>query len=296
MSQSASGYSRDSGRTGCSPGHEPDVHDPGISDYYALVRTACSSWSSDVSTNGSTVDAHSSLSIRRAERSIRSRQSTTQRKIAAILSAYDDLIENNNRRIKLLEEMVQRIYREWFVDFRYPGHEDVPLVDSELGPIPRGWDDRQRLRDASPRIRRATQPQRSDTAVDGLPMPFSQLDMTSRAMESFDCERIKRSIGECRRVLASTGDILYRQVLHATQSVEFVARPYGFLHSRRCSASTATGPASRSSPAICLAGVRRMRRCAASTSAIVKALRARDCAHLQPNRSAMRFALPVSCR
>jgi type I restriction enzyme S subunit len=63
----------------------------------------------------------------------------TQRKIAAILSAYDDLIENNNRRIKLLEEMAQRIYREWFVDFRYPGHEGVPLVDSELGPVPEGW-------------------------------------------------------------------------------------------------------------------------------------------------------------
>lgn len=63
----------------------------------------------------------------------------TQRKIAAILCTYDDLIENNTRRINLLEEMAQRIYREWFVDFRYPGHEDVPLVDSEIGPIPRGW-------------------------------------------------------------------------------------------------------------------------------------------------------------
>ncbi len=63
----------------------------------------------------------------------------TQRKIAAILAAYDDLIENNNRRVKLLEEMAQRIYHEWFVDFRYPGHENVPLVDSELGPIPEGW-------------------------------------------------------------------------------------------------------------------------------------------------------------
>jgi type I restriction enzyme, S subunit len=64
----------------------------------------------------------------------------TQRKIAATLSAYDDLIENNKRRIKLLEEMAQRIYGEWFVDFRYPGHESVPLVDSKLGPIPEGWD------------------------------------------------------------------------------------------------------------------------------------------------------------
>lgn len=64
---------------------------------------------------------------------------STQHKIVAILSAYDNLIENNNRRIRLLEEMAQRIYREWFVDFRYPGHEDVPLVDTELGPIPAGW-------------------------------------------------------------------------------------------------------------------------------------------------------------
>jgi type I restriction enzyme S subunit len=62
-----------------------------------------------------------------------------QRKIAAVLSAYDDLIENNTRRIKILEEMAQRIYREWFVDFRYPGHEGVPLVDSDRGLIPEGW-------------------------------------------------------------------------------------------------------------------------------------------------------------
>jgi type I restriction enzyme S subunit len=62
-----------------------------------------------------------------------------QRKIAAILSAYDDLAENNDRRIGILEEMAQRTYREWFVEFRFPGHENVPLVDSELGPIPQGW-------------------------------------------------------------------------------------------------------------------------------------------------------------
>ena len=59
-----------------------------------------------------------------------------QRKITAILSAYDDLIENNSRRISLMEEMARRVYREWFVDLRYPGHENVPLMDSELGPIP----------------------------------------------------------------------------------------------------------------------------------------------------------------
>lgn len=65
---------------------------------------------------------------------------STQRKIAAILSAYDDLIENNLRRIKILEEMAQNLYREWFVKFRFPGHERVRMVDSPLGKIPEGWE------------------------------------------------------------------------------------------------------------------------------------------------------------
>ena len=63
-----------------------------------------------------------------------------QRKIAAILGNYDDLIENNTCRIKILEEMAGTIYREWFVDFRFPGHENVRMVDSELGLIPQGWE------------------------------------------------------------------------------------------------------------------------------------------------------------
>lgn len=65
---------------------------------------------------------------------------STQHKIASILSAYDDLIENNTRRIAILEEMAQRLYREWFVDFRFPGHEGVRMVESELGPVPEGWE------------------------------------------------------------------------------------------------------------------------------------------------------------
>jgi type I restriction enzyme S subunit len=62
-----------------------------------------------------------------------------QRRIAGILSAYDELIENNQQRIRILEEMARMLYREWFVNFRFPGHEKVPLVDSPLGPIPKGW-------------------------------------------------------------------------------------------------------------------------------------------------------------
>jgi len=63
----------------------------------------------------------------------------TQRSIASILSAYDDLIENNTRRIAILEAMARAIYREWFVNFRFPGHEAVKLVDSPLRKIPQAW-------------------------------------------------------------------------------------------------------------------------------------------------------------
>src|SRR5271165_4160107 len=63
-----------------------------------------------------------------------------QRRIAGILSAYDELIENNLRRIRILEEMARSIYREWFVNFRFPGHDKLSLVVSSLGPIPQGWE------------------------------------------------------------------------------------------------------------------------------------------------------------
>ncbi len=64
----------------------------------------------------------------------------TQERIGAILYAYDDLIENNTRRIAVLEEMARRIFEEWFVHFRAPGCEGLPMVDSAVGPIPKGWE------------------------------------------------------------------------------------------------------------------------------------------------------------
>lgn len=59
-----------------------------------------------------------------------------QKKIASILKSYDDLIENNQKQIKLLEEASHRLYKEWFVDLRFPGHEDVKVVDG----VPEGWE------------------------------------------------------------------------------------------------------------------------------------------------------------
>ena len=63
-----------------------------------------------------------------------------QQRIAGILSAYDELIENSQRRIKILEAMARGLYREWFVHFRFPGHENHPRVASALGEIPAGWE------------------------------------------------------------------------------------------------------------------------------------------------------------
>ncbi len=81
----------------------------------------------------------------------------TQHRIASILSTYDDLIENNTRRIQILEEMAQRLYREWFVYFRFPGHEKVKMVRG----VPEGWEVK-RLGDVVEEVRRSVDPTEID--------------------------------------------------------------------------------------------------------------------------------------
>lgn len=83
----------------------------------------------------------------------------TQRRIADILSAYDDLIENNRKQIKLLEEAAQRLYREWFVDLRFPGHEHTKIVDG----VPEGWE-KSTVSNISSVLRRGISPKYNDQA------------------------------------------------------------------------------------------------------------------------------------
>lgn len=80
-----------------------------------------------------------------------------QQRIAGILSAYDELIENSQRRIKILESMARALYREWFVHFRFPGFENHPRVASPLGEIPQGWEVK-KLGDISSYINRGITP------------------------------------------------------------------------------------------------------------------------------------------
>lgn len=83
--------------------------------------------------NGATVSHVNMPIIRNLEIELPDRE--TQDRIADVLSAYDELIENNRRQIKLLEEAARRLYREWFIDLKFPGHETTPIVDG----LPEGW-------------------------------------------------------------------------------------------------------------------------------------------------------------
>lgn len=95
-------------------------------------------WIINQSSHGATMTSLNQGIIGRI--SLRLPPPTLQAKIVAILTAYDDLLENNLRRIKILEEMARLIYSEWFVNFRFPGHERVKMVKSRLGDVPEGWD------------------------------------------------------------------------------------------------------------------------------------------------------------
>jgi type I restriction enzyme, S subunit len=143
-----------------------------------------------------------------------------QRSIARILSAYDDLIENCERRIRILDEMVRALYREWFVLLRYPGHEKVPLVDSSLGRIPRGWEV-QRF-DEIVRVHRGRSYRTPDLA-DAGGVPFVNLKCINRD-GGFRRSGIKRFVGVAPESHAvRSGDIVVA-VTDMTQERRIVAR------------------------------------------------------------------------
>ncbi len=91
-----------------------------------------------IAQGGATREALTKESIENFEITIPNSKKS-QDKIANILLNYDKLIENNNKRIKILEELAQKIYKEWFIDFKFPNHETTTFKDSELGKIPSDW-------------------------------------------------------------------------------------------------------------------------------------------------------------
>ncbi|MEJ1369808.1 MAG: restriction endonuclease subunit S [Candidatus Sedimenticola sp. (ex Thyasira tokunagai)] len=112
---------------------------------YVFLTKAHQFWMMQQCSHGATMASLNQDIIKRIQLSLP--PLTTQRHIASILSTYDDLIENNTRRIAILEEMARRLYEEWFVKFRFPGHEEVSFVDDdEVGRHPNDWE-RKTLKD-----------------------------------------------------------------------------------------------------------------------------------------------------
>lgn len=148
--------------------------------------------------------------------------SLTQKQIANTLSAYDDLIENNNRRIKILEETAQKIYTEWFANFRFPGHEKVKMVDSgtKLGMIPEGWEVHH-LDDCL--IVHRGKSYTSEELVDEGGLPFINLKCVNR-YGGFRKDGIKRFSGKYKDTqMVTMGDIVMA-VTDMTQERMIVAR------------------------------------------------------------------------
>jgi type I restriction enzyme S subunit len=128
-----------------------------------------------------------------------------QRKIAAVLSAYDDLIENNPRRIAVLERMARLLYQEWFVRFHFPGHEDVAMVDSELGPVPEGWEVKP-LGEIAEQVRRNVKPDEVDPAT-----PYIGLGhMPKRAIALSDWGRADET--KSTKLMFRRGEILFGKI------------------------------------------------------------------------------------
>ncbi len=144
----------------------------------------------------------------------------TQEKIAAILSAYDDLIDNNTRRIAILEEMARSLYREWFVESRFPGHEGIEMVGAELGLVPTDWEPT--TIDKVAKVIRGRSYRGADVVDEGG-MPFLNLKCVGRD-GGFRHDGIKFYVGPYKESqTARAGDIIMA-VTDMTQERRIIAR------------------------------------------------------------------------
>ena len=128
-----------------------------------------------------------------------------QQRIAGILSAYDELIENSQRRIKILEAMARALYREWFVHFRFPGHESVPRTASPLGEIPQGWEVK-KLGDIAEDMRRNVPKGELEE-----PRPFVGLEHIPRRSLALDAWDTTNALGS-NKLEFKKGEVLFGKI------------------------------------------------------------------------------------
>jgi type I restriction enzyme S subunit len=138
-----------------------------------------------------------------------------QKKIGNILSIHDDLIENNRRRIVLLEEAARLLYREWFIHFRFPGHEHVKIIDGQ----PEGWEQR-RLGDIAVTNRESYQ-------AKNLPLAINYIDISSvteRRIISKTSLPATEAPGRARRKIQD-GDIIWSNVRPNLRAYALILEP-----------------------------------------------------------------------
>ncbi|WP_148705509.1 restriction endonuclease subunit S [Methanosarcina siciliae] len=142
-----------------------------------------------------------------------------QHKISIILSNYDDLIENNTRRIEILEQMAKLIYEEWFVKFRFPGHENVKMVPSELGEIPEGWEVR--------KLEIIANVNESSIKYGGAPQEINYIDISSVTTGKIDeIKSIAFADAPSRaRRIVKHGDIIWSTVRPNRKSFAMILNP-----------------------------------------------------------------------
>ena len=150
-----------------------------------------------------------------------------QKKIAKFLSNYDDLIENNNRRIKILEEMAQKIYKEWFVDFKFPGHETTTFKDSPLGKIPNDWEVKKVVELSTLSKGKSYKSSELVDKKDGL--PFLNLKCVERD-GGFKREGLKWFCGKYNDNHVVLPEDIIMAVTDMTQERKLVARPARIPH------------------------------------------------------------------
>lgn len=150
-----------------------------------------------------------------------------QDKIAQILSNYDDLIENNNKRIKILEEMAQKIYKEWFVDFKFPGHETATFKDSPMGKIPTDWEVKKVVELSTLSKGKSYKSSELVDKKDGL--PFLNLKCVERD-GGFKREGLKWFCGKYNDNHVVLPEDIIMAVTDMTQERKLVARPARIPH------------------------------------------------------------------
>ena len=158
---------------------------------------------------------------------IKIHEKNEQLKIAKLLSNYDDLIENNNKRIKILKEMAQKIYKEWFVDFKFPGHETTTFKDSPLGKIPNDWEVKKVVELSTLSKGKSYKSSELVDKKDGL--PFLNLKCVERD-GGFKREGLKWFCGKYNDNQVVLPEDIIMAVTDMTQERKLVARPARIPH------------------------------------------------------------------